>query len=485
VDKNTAESEIELVGMATRRMNMDATTSGTLGWQHPEQRLAGSAGTRRAMAPGDRGPAASQKSLSFWLLMVLYPFALALGTYPVFIFGVWVSAEYLFSLVCALVVVAESAAGRLKVAPANPYFLLGLALWLGANVGSLLVNPHLGTGSMVFRMLLKALFGYMVFWVLLANGRLSVMVKAYLAGCALCGLFSIAFCLETGGFEVLRGAAYGSEDRQVFDIDVFAGVARAGASNLLPVWICAVLYPSVAKPWKRAGLRALIVYFAVLAMLALRREVLVEAVVGLTVLWFAMPRKFRPGIAISGLVLGGVFIGTIALSASWQERLFNQTRDDFKAHADPRTVLLLNTPAELMEQPLLGHGPGSYPLRMTKYFPSGSVFAQKAGIAAHNSFSRAAVETGMIGLLGFALMVAALGWCAIRRISWAGRADSILRLTAIMIFLHVGDWLFFGDGIGQNTTWFFIGVLLYLDRCLLWEASRGMRPKLQVNLAVA
>ena len=480
MDKSTAESEIEMVGMAARRMRMDTTTPGTPDWQHPEQRLAGSAGARRALAPGDRGPAASQKSLSFWLLLVLYPFALALGTFPVFIFGVWVSAEFLFSLVCALVVVAEAASGRLKMAPGNPYFLLGLSLWLGANMGSLLVHPDLGTGSMVFRMLLKSLFGYMAFWVLLDQGRLSVVLKTYVAGCVLCGLFSIAFCLETGGFEALRNAAYGSQDPDVFDIDVFAGVARAGASNLLPVWICAVWYPSVAKKWKRAGLLAVSVYLAVLAMLALRREVLVEAVVGLTVLWFAMPRRFRLGIAISGLVVGGVFVGTIALSESWQERLFNETRDNFEGRMDPRAILLLNTPTELMEQPFLGHGPGSYPLRMTKYFPSEAVLAAETGIAAHNSFSRAAVETGMFGLSGFCLMVAALGWRVVRRKRELARSDIGLRLTAIMIFFHLGDWLTFGDGIGSNTSWFFIGVLLYLDRRLMREDSRGTAPARQM-----
>jgi len=111
---------------------------------------------------------------------------------------------------------------------------------------------------------------------------------------------------------------------------------------------------------------------------------------------------------------------------------------------------------------------------MTPYFdlPSGMT-ADFVGIAAHNSFSRAAVETGMVGLAGFGLMVMALGWRAMRRKNTISESGVSFRLAAIMIFLHVGDWLFFGDGIASNTTWFFIGGLLYLDRCLTWPARPG------------
>jgi O-antigen ligase len=296
-------------------------------------------------------------------------------------------------------------------------------------------------------------------------------------------LFSIAYAVETGSLEMLRQASYGGLDPDVLDIDLFRGIARAGVGNLLPVWICAVLYPSVSMKWKRAVLLALTAYFAMLAMLALRREVLIEAAVGLPVLWFAMPRGFRPFVTTVAIALGGVLVGTIASSERWQDRIFQETRSEFETDSDARIVLLLNTPAELMDKPLLGHGPGSYPLRMGKYFPptriSGSV------IAAHNSFSRAAVESGIVGLLGFVLMVAALGWRAVRSKNELSLAGIGVRFGAIMIFLHVGDWLLFGDGIASNTTWFFIGLLLYLDWCLLRQERRGLIPNWRANPVLA
>jgi len=469
---------MDIAGVAARRLSMDVATPGTPGPQPSQQRMAGSAGAGRVLASASRGSSGRQKSLSFWLLLVLYPFAQSLGTYPVEFAAGSVSAEFLFSLVCTLVVVAEISRGSLKIAPGNPYFLLGLALWLGANVASLLLHLELGTGDMVFRMLLKAMFGYMVFWVLQTNGGLSVLLKSLAAGCALSGLFTIVLCVETGSLELVRQASYAGLDPVALETDVFLGVARAGSGSLLAVWICCILYPSVASKWKRAVLLALAVCLLLASMLGLTRAMVVEVVVGMPVLWFAMPRRFRPMVAIGGLAFAGVIAGVIALSDRWQERVFGETRDQFEAGADPRTVLLLNTPAELMEQPLLGHGPGSYPLRMTKYFPVGTVFGMEAGMAAHNSFSRAAVEAGMIGLLGFTLMMAALGWRAVRRRSKLALSGISLRLAAIMIFLHVVSRLTFGDGITLNSTWFLIGVLLYLDRSLLREESRGIAPRL-------
>lgn len=475
MDENTAASELESGGVAGRRTSMGAAAPGTGGRRRPQPRMAG-----RARAPGSRSFAGGPTTWSFWLLLVLYPLALPLGTYPVLFLGRSVGAEFLFALPCAVVVVLEIVVGRLKAAPGNPYFLLGLALWLGANVVSLQEHPELGTTRIVLSLVFKAMLAYTVFWVLEVNGRLEVLLKSYLAGCALSGLAAIALLVETGDLNVIRLGTYGNLDYDAASVDVFSGFARAGAGNLLPVWICAFLYPGVPKQWKRAGLLA-IVWFMVLAMLALRREVLVEAVVGLAVLWLWMPRGFRPALVAFSLALGGVLIGTIALSEHWQERLVSETREQFEQGDDPRTVMLLKTLTELMEAPVFGHGPGSYPVRMTKHVTSMQDFSLIGqGIGAHNSFSRAAVETGVVGLSGFCLMVAALGWRAVRRRSEAASAGLNLRLAAVMILLHLGDMMFFGDGISTNIVWLFMGVLLYLDRCLPRTDSRGIAPARQM-----
>jgi len=288
----------------------------------------------------------------------------------------------------------------------------------------------------------------------------------------LAGLFSIALCLQTGDIEMLRQASYAGLEPDAPNIDVFAGIARMGAGNLLPLWFCIVLYSTEQRKSVQRILLALLPYFGILSLLALRREVLVEGtVVMLILIFFAAPKGNRLVLAVTGIIIACCVIVAVKSSERWQERLFSESRYEFETGSDPRTLMLMHTPEVLMEEPLIGHGLGSYEWTMVVYFPSevrnSEAMSKKGGgIAAHNSFSRAAVETGAIGLLGFIVMFAALGWRAVRIRSDLAGTGITLRFVAIIIFLHVGDWLFFGDGIISNTTWYFIGVLLYLDRRL-------------------
>ena len=400
------------------------------------------------------------KPISCWLLLVLYPSLLPLGTYPVRVGANWVSAEFLFSIFCVLAVAVDAGTRKWSVTAPNLAFVLGLALWLSANLTSAILHPEVGGGMITFRLGLKALFGCLVFVVLMNTGRLDWLLKSYLAGCALAGVAAIAFSIQADSLVAFRQASYAGLNPEELDVDVFRGLARAGAGNLLPLWICVVLGLVEHTERKRTVFVVLGLCFGLLAMLPLRREVLVEFVIGSIVVFFVVPRRRRVTVVAVALIVATVMAVFVAKSESWQVRLDSETRREFEAGSNPRTVLLLSTPAELSQAPLLGHGPGSYPWTMSKYFDLPGALMPK-GIAAHNSFSRAAVETGAVGLLGFTLMVSGIGRRAVR-----SRTKGTLRLLAAMIFLHVGGWMSFGDGIASNATWFFIGVLLYFDRAL-------------------
>ncbi len=434
---------------------------------HPsEQKSTGLATSGNAEVEGRPGACAGRRSLSLLLLLVVYPLLIPLGTYPVLVGGTSVSAEFLFSILCVLAATLDVGVGRLRIVGANRPFLLGLALWLGANYISGLLHPDSGVNVMMFRTVMKALFGYMVFVVLTNRGRLDWLLKAYLVGCAAAGVAAIVLSVQAGGLIAVRQASYGGLDPAELDVSMFRGFARAGAGNLLPFWICLVLGLFEPSKWNRRLLFIAAPYFLLVSLLALRREVLVEFIIGCGVLFFAAPtRRNRVLVGVSGLILACGMTLFVARSESWQDRLASETRQQFEAGTDPRWLLIANTPAELMQAPLLGHGPGSYVERMSQYlFVSGRWFER--GTAAHNSFSRAAVETGTTGLVGLSLLVAATGWRAIR-----SRSKGMVRLLAVMVFLHVSDWLFFGDGIGTNVVWFFIGVSLVLDRILLREEA--------------
>ncbi len=424
-------------------------------------------------APVFRG----RRSVAFWLLLVLYPLFNALGTFPVVVGAdamSGMSVEFVFSVIC-VGVVALQAIGGLRIDWGPQAFWLGLVVWLSANVLSLVLNRVVGAEMLVARLGMKALFGYMVYWVLVDNGELDVLLKSYIVGCIFAGLCSLAFWYQVGDLEQIRHANFVGSDSPEMEVDVFRGVARLGTGNLLPLWICLILYPTERSALVRMALLACIPFFAVLSMLALRREVLVEGAAGLVLLLVLMPRRYRGVAGLSALLFAGVVGALVVSSERWRDRLINETQEQFQSGTDPRTVLLLNTPSELRQSPLWGHGPGMYHRRMGAYF-SGNAEVEKEGIAAHNSFSRAAVETGLLGLGGFTLLVGALGWwCVFDR--KRGPEFGPLRLWSAMIFLHVFDWLFFGDGMAANMTWYFCGVLLFLNhrRTAMARGAPGAR----------
>jgi len=116
----------------------------------------------------------SRGGLAMWLLLVVYPLFSWLGTFPLPVGDGTMSAEFFYAILCALVLTVQTGRHRLTLAPVNRCYLLGLVLWLGANVMSSLLSPDDGTAVVILRLVLKCLLGYMVFMVLMNSGRLKL-----------------------------------------------------------------------------------------------------------------------------------------------------------------------------------------------------------------------------------------------------------------------------------------------------------------------
>ena len=213
-----------------------------------------------------------RSSVSFWLLMVVYPLLNPLGTYPVLLDGKWWSAEFLFSILCVFGATVDAGMGRLKVVAPNRAFLLGLAVWMTANYISGVLHPGDAVGMMMFSMTLKALFGYLVFIAVVSNRRADWLLKAYLVGCAVAGIATIVFSIQAGNLSAVRFAGYFELNAAAPDVSVLRGFARAGAGNLLPLWICLALGLFEPDTRKRRMLFIAAPYFMLLSLLALRRE---------------------------------------------------------------------------------------------------------------------------------------------------------------------------------------------------------------------
>ena len=100
-------------------MDTGAIAPGTPGLRRQGRGMAPDARASRASVLSSRGRVAGQKSLNFWLVLVLYPFAQGLGTYPVRVGDVTVGAEFLLALVCAFVALVGAAMGRVKLHGGN------------------------------------------------------------------------------------------------------------------------------------------------------------------------------------------------------------------------------------------------------------------------------------------------------------------------------------------------------------------------------
>lgn len=405
-----------------------------------------------------------------WLLLVVYPVLTPLGTYPIAVGTRTVSVEFCLALICVATTIPLAFSRRIFLYPWSLPFSIGVLLWIAANIFSAVFNESDGADQVITQILMKAGFGYVAFLALRNSPPKSenVAYKYYVAGCAVAGLFAIAFCVYTGNLEELRQASYMGSDVQQSQVSLFSGLARAGAGNLLPLWIIVAFYPSTRSLEGRVVMVAAAVYFVVLSLLALRREVLIEGIVGFVVLLFFIPRRYRLSAAGLAIAFSACIAIVLSQSERWQERLFGETRTEFSDLEDPRLVLLMNTPAETALSPVYGHGPGTYPQRMTKYLGIRAYRSLQAEglneIAPHNSFSRAAVESGLLGLAGIVMMMVAVGRVSVFGVRAAHNLYGINLIAPVLIFVHLGDLLFFGDGISLNSTWYLLGLLLGLER---------------------
>jgi len=411
-------------------------------------------------------------SLGAVVLLAVYPMLAFMGQFPIEGAGFPLSLEHVIIAICGVLILFECAFGSLTLRCANGPFLAGLAVWFGGNALSLLFYPNKDGNIVVLGYFQKCLFCYLAFLVLAENHCLLKVMKCYLVGCLIAGLFTLYYFLYHGAsLQDIRVSAYGwVDDVGQLQVDLMHGLARNGAGNVLPLWfslIFLMLYPDKGRKRLYLGLAAI---FLILSLMALRRETLVHLLIGFIVLLAWAPRGCRwPAVSIMALFLCGA--GYLILgNEDWRHRLFEETVDSFNESQDPRTAMLKATPAALLDKPLLGHGPGNYRTAILNYIDIRGV-VQETGLAAHNSFSAAALEAGSVGLVGAVIMTGALFIQLIRRRQYPTSDRHLVWLTSVFIFLEVLDRQSFGDGLYAPQTWFWFGILLAQSKIMEEHAS--------------
>ncbi len=138
---------------------------------------------------------------------------------------------------------------------------------------------------------------------------------------------------------------------------------------------------------------------------------------------FAMLR--RPSRAVLGLAAAVVMLGLLALPGDLRERLSVATSitESPAAVADPavrgRLSEMYAAAAMFRDAPLAGVGAGNYPVRYLEYAQTYQLDDRRTERAAHSLYLEIVAETGVVGMLAFAALLAAMA--GMLRVHWRDR----------------------------------------------------------------
>lgn len=437
--------------------------------------------TAMPRSPQNLGELAGRPSVAAFLLMTLYPIFLQVANYPIPVAGVIGGTRSLdlyylsFALIVTLVCIGTGSV-RLVMPPA--LFTSGAILWVGMNLASMIVNQVdvIVFQYLVLKFAFKVAFAFMFLWVAFSSGQLKRFMAIYVATCFLVGLITYGYALAGGSLTELRGMSYMTADSytgQADEISAYRGLVRQGAGNLVPVFFTILFLMESKKGAVRSLCLALLPYFVILAALPLRREVLVESMVAALILIPAAPKRYRLWVIVSAALTLVVLGWFVSQSREWYLRGV-ETLQTLETGRDPRLVMLKMGPVETMKAPLFGHGPASFMMVSSQYFRSG------IRMAAHNSFLRAAIETGIPGFVAMLMIYGSLPLELLRSWRQSSEFGRRLWLFVALITLHVGVLLNFGDGVTINPPWMWMGLAFAACRILRRMGGRaefGVAPR--------
>jgi hypothetical protein len=404
------------------------------------------------------------------VLAILYPATWIIGQYPLEQYvGFAFSVERLLVILLGPLCILEILTNLRSVHILRQYVPIGIhagaGLWLGSILFSFSVGFAVSAIPLAAGYMQKVGLGFLFCCAVLRLDDIRQTTRLFALSTLLASFCSFYYALSQG-LGSLRVAGY--VNIEFGDVSLVEGLARAGAIGSIPL-MAAWLEASYAQ--SRSGkifwiAATLCLYVA--SMLALRREYLISTTAGFAAGIYILRRKYSTTTKIVGTIIFTVAGGAMILGTQeWRDRLFYETKDTFEMGQDPRTLMLKTAPSIFMEKPLTGHGIGTYPMLMVKHLPlaitdeEGLRKYSKDGMASHNSFATAAVESGLFGLTGLLLLVFNLGL-------WAWRTSSMGSLNrgspssafAFVFFVQIFVALFFGDGLISNLNWAFLGLLI-------------------------
>lgn len=401
-----------------------------------------------------------------WFFTIIYPPLIMVGQLPLTIGEMTVSLERALVVVGGMGLVGGIfVIKRLQLHAVSKTVLFGALILVSSNLVAMVLSPSEQGGLVVLGLIQRVVLGYFVFISFREPKEILTVFRVFLAASFIASLVTLWTFLTEGSLATIRVGSY-SVDALDLDLSLWRGLARTGAGNTMALWLAiGMLWQTTTREGRTFWIVA-ILWFGILSLFALRREVLVTVAAGLAWLFWRYPGRVRRyTIFFSAIMVAGSLF-FILVSPEWMSRLLEETVEEFYSGEDSRTVLLLRfTPAAFMASPLFGYGPGNY--EITQFRFSDTVTSQilfSGGVAAHNSWSSVAIEAGAGALVGFCLLLWGVGKPLFKSLRTPNRQLLALWSIAPLVFFQLLMSLFFGDALRQSVTWFWFGVLLALER---------------------
>lgn len=400
-----------------------------------------------------------------WVFTLVYPAIVLIGQIPIEIGTATISLERILVIASGLGLVGGILVTRQLRADSPPTLVwVGVGLWLAFNLLSLTFFSSADGPSLVLGYAQKVILGYVALVSLRKSQDFTIVLRVFLLASFVASIFTIvAFYQQGGSLQYIRESSYATGES--ITESLFRGLSRTGTGNTMALWIAVLFLWKARRPEERFLWILLTLWFGTVSLFALRRETLITIVIGLVIIFVhkSIGQRARAlGIGLALVAATGAFVVS---SPEWLNRLTGETVEDFSAGTDERTMLLLRyTPAAIRASPLLGFGPGNY--ASTQFsFPETVTATSLAegGVAAHNSWSAAAVEAGIGALAGLTLLVIAIGAPLWRKRLIKNETLGMVWAFSPLVWVQLLLSMFFGDALILPVTWFWFGFLLALE----------------------
>jgi len=400
-----------------------------------------------------------------WVFTLVYPAIVLMGQIPIEIGTTTISLERILVIASGLGLVGGILVTRQLQADSPPTLaLVGVGLWLAFNLLSLTFFPSADGQSLVWGYVQKAILGYVALVSLRKPQDFAIVLRVFLLASFVASIFTIlAYFQQGGSLQYIRESSYATGESMTEAL--FRGLARAGTGNTMALWIAVLFLWKARRPEERFLWILLTLWFGTVSLFALRRETLITIVIGLGIIVVHKSIGHRERALGVGLALVAA-VGTFVISSpEWLDRLTGETVESFLSGTDDRTMLLLRyTPAAIKASPLLGFGPGNYASTQFRFPETVTpIGLEGGGVAAHNSWSAAAVEAGVGAFAGLTLLVIAVGAPLWRKRRITNETLTMVWAFSPLIWVQLLLSMFFGDALILPVTWFWFGFLLALE----------------------